>query len=64
MIELYNGDCLDIMLQLENNSFDCATLSDCIIQVYDSRLYFIKEYRKKSVEFKAQDWNDFLKYIV
>ena len=22
MIELYNGDCLDIMPQLENNSFD------------------------------------------
>lgn len=51
-----------LILELENNSFDCATLSDCIIQVYDSRLYFIKEYRKKSVEFKAQDWNDFLKY--
>lgn len=51
-----------IMNNLENSGFDMVTLGGCILQLYDSRLYFIKEFRKKNTDFRIEQWTDFLKY--
>ena len=51
-----------LISELECDKFDCATLGDCIVQIYDNRLYFIKEYREKNTNFRSEQWDIFLKY--
>lgn len=52
---------LNLISLIKENNFDSFTLGGCIILKSDLRIWIIKEYRDKNLDYSNEDWEDFVK---